>query len=257
MVKLKKSNKEAKAKFFIDYLMKNSFVDSLTPISFERTDILDVCKNEFGEAPKNLGDIVYSLRYRLDYLSNYDYLLEKDYTWTLLSTGIGQYELAPLKKLRLPNLESENVLYVDDQTPAHIHKLRPLNDQSLLMKVIQNGILNEFLQDDLMFLQAHHKVNLNNWGQAEIDGILASNNSSHLYLIEVKGYTEVIGWPQMIQLKMYAQQNHPDVLFTPVFIQSHRDWSFSVVQFDYKNSFPKVKKYQRFMFTNMMDMSTK
>ena len=254
MVKLVGTNKEAKAKFFVDYLMKNNFINSLTPISFERTDILEICAKEFGKAPKNLGDIIYSLRYRLDYLSTYDYLLEKDYTWTLLSTGIGKYELSPLKKLRIPSLESEDIIYIKDNTPKHIHELRPLNDQSLLMKIIQNDILNEFLQDDLVFLQAHHKVNLQNWGQAEIDGILASNYSPHLYLVEVKGYTEVIAWPQMIQLKMYAQQNHSDTPFTPLFIQSHKDWSFSVVQFDYTNSFPRVKKFKRFMFTNMMNM---
>lgn len=244
-----------KAKSFIKHLIEKNFTASQDSIPFSRDDVSLYCLKKFKKIPKNVGDIIYSLRYRMDYLSTFDHLLDPDYTWTLLSLSTGQYELKPMPKLKLPDLTSVPVISKIDKTPEHIHNLRPLNDQSLLMKIYQNKVLSEFLEDDLILLQAHHKVNLKDWGQAEIDGIVASETSPRLYLVEVKGYTEVIGWPQIIQLKMYAEQNHPGLPFTPIFVQSHRDWSFSIVQFDFNSEFPQVTKSERYIFTNMIGYS--
>lgn len=251
--KEKKTNK-GKSKLFVDYLFKNyKCKKNKDNILFTRDDIISFFKKNHIKTPKNIGDLIYNLRYRSDYLSSYDYFLKKDYTWTLISLNTGEYALVAKKQLRLPDLESLEINYIDDITPAHIHNLRTYNDQSLLMKILQNNILQEFLEDEVMTLQMHHKINLKDWGQAEIDGLLASNTQPHLYLTEVKGYTEVIGWPQMIQLKLYSQQQHPETPFTPIFIQSHKDMSFSIISFDFTKSFPIVKKYKRYMFTNMVN----
>ena len=124
-------------------------------MDFEREDIVTFAAKLGIVLPKNLGDLIYTFRYRTELPISIGATAPDGETWIIRSTGRSKYRFilvtdAPL--LPNPNLA---VTKVPDATPGIIVKYALNDEQSVLARVRYNRLIDIFLGIACYSLQNH------------------------------------------------------------------------------------------------------
>ncbi len=80
----------------IKWVFKRNFKDGSREVSFPRAQLVEAAHELGLEAPKNLGDIVYSIRYRTDMPGEINRLAPVGMTWALFPAGRSYYAFRPV-----------------------------------------------------------------------------------------------------------------------------------------------------------------
>lgn len=121
--------------------------------------------------PKNLGDLIYSFRYRKTFPAEIVSTESGNRQWTILPAGRSKYrfKLAGLTQIvPRPNLVATKI---PDSTPQIIAAYALTDEQALLARVRYNRLIDIFLGIATYSLQNHLRTTVKNMGQIEIDEI--------------------------------------------------------------------------------------
>lgn len=122
----------------LEAIFTKRFKKGATEISFERSEFSKIA-DELGIAlPKNLGDVLYSFRYRTLLPKSIASKAPKGYEWIIRPAGKGKYKLVAVKQA---NISPSNVLAetkIPDATPGVIAKYSMNDEQSLLARLRYN-----------------------------------------------------------------------------------------------------------------------
>ncbi len=132
-----------------DALIEKVFFDRYsegdTEIPFERADF-DVAAKQLGVTlPKNLGDVVYSVRYRT---SMPDTVLEtqtQGREWLIEGAGRGRYLFRLVKVNRILPSSALAAIQIPDATPSIVSASALSDEQALLAEIRYNRIIDIFL----------------------------------------------------------------------------------------------------------------
>ena len=131
----KQPNRYAK---IIEAIFKNHFKKGTTEIEFARTEFSQVADKLGITLPKNLGDVLYSFRYRTLLPKSITAKAPKGYEWIIRPAGKGKYKLVAVRQ---SNIAPSNVLAetkILDATPRIIARYSMNDEQSLLAKLRYN-----------------------------------------------------------------------------------------------------------------------
>lgn len=142
-----------------------------TEVPFEREDLELAAKKLKIKLPKNLGDVIYALRYRIALPAAIVRTQPEGKEWIIEGMGRAKYrfKLAKINRI-LPN---RNLLEIKipDATPEIISSYSLSDEQALLAKVRYNRLLDIFLGIASYSLQNHLRTSVKELGQVEIDEI--------------------------------------------------------------------------------------
>lgn len=113
-------------------------------VSFSREDLIDASKELGIILPKNLGDIIYSFRYRKALPQTIKDKAPKGMGWIIRPAGKAQYVF---KASKIADIFPNNhlaVTKVPDSTPGVIDKYALSDEQSLLAKIRYNRLIDIF-----------------------------------------------------------------------------------------------------------------
>ena len=197
-------------KIFFD---KFSSID--TNIPFERED-LESAADEIGiKLPKNLGDVIYAIRYRT---SMPDSILEtqpKGKEWIIEGAGRAKYLLKLVKVNRiLPNPELVTIK-IPDATPEIVTEYSLSDEQALLAKVRYNRLIDIFLGLTTYSLQNHLRTTVKGVGQIEIDEIYVGINQSgchYVIPVQAKGGNDQLSVVQTKQDILCCLEKYPHLI---------------------------------------------
>lgn len=135
-------------------------------------DELEAAASELGiKLPKNLGDVVYAMRYRTALPKTITETQPKGMEWIIEGRGRGQYAFKLVKINRiLPNSDLATIK-IPDATPEIISKYALSDEQALLAKVRYNRLVDVFLGLSTSSLQNHLRTTVKGTGQIEIDEV--------------------------------------------------------------------------------------
>lgn len=153
-------------KIFLDIYRKG-----VTELPFERTD-LEAAATELGiKLPKNLGDILYSFRYRASMPARILATQTKGREWIIEGAGRARYsfKLVPINRI-VPNAALMEIK-VPDATPEIISAYALSDEQALLAKVRYNRLVDVFLGIATYSLQNHLRTTVAGIGGIEIDEV--------------------------------------------------------------------------------------
>ena len=129
----------------IEAIFRSKYTDGSREVDFERDDIV-TCASELDiNLPKNLGDVIYSFRYRTKLPDSILELAPEGETWIIRPTGRARYRLVLVADLPLvanPNLA---VTKIPDATPGIISRYAFSDEQALLARVRYNRLIDVFL----------------------------------------------------------------------------------------------------------------
>lgn len=174
----------------------------LTEFAFARDELETTCEALGIKSPKNLGDIIYTFRYRRALPQSILATQPQDRSWLILGDGDARYRFRLNKLTHLRPTNGLLVRKIPDATPEIISRYSLTDEQALLAKVRYNRLIDIFLGIAAYSLQNHLRTKISNYGQIEIDELyvgLDSRGAQYIVPVQAKGGTDVLGAIQTIQ----------------------------------------------------------
>lgn len=182
---------------FLDRYKSNS-----REIFFDRGDLTKAAQKLKIVLPKNLGDVIYSLRYRTELPPAILKTQPKGKEWIIEGVGRAKYAFRLVKKNRIAPNPGLIRIKVPDATPEIIAKYALSDEQALLAKVRYNRLLDIFLGIACYSLQNHLRTTVKRIGQIEIDEIyvgLDRNGRQFVLPVQAKGGSDQLAVVQTKQ----------------------------------------------------------
>lgn len=220
-------NQENRYGAIIEHIFLSKYRKGITEIVFSREDIPTAAKKLKIELPKNLGDIIYSIRYRMALPQRIAEAQPDGLEWIIEGKGRSQYvfRLVPINRI-IPNRQLAPIK-IPDATPEIVTAYALSDEQALLAKVRYNRLIDIFLGIVVYSLQSHLRTTVTNLGQVEIDEMYVGvDKKGHQYIIPVqaKGGTDQLSTVQTKQDITCCTQKFPNLVCRSVsaqFIESN------------------------------------
>ena len=187
--------------------------------TFKRTDIEDFAEQLGIKLPKNLGDVIYSFRYRVELPDSIRSTAPKGKNWIILPAGKGIYKFALSKIVEfLPN-EQLAKIKIPDATPGIISSYAFSDEQALLAKLRYNRLIDIFTHVTCYSLQNHLRTTVPEIDQVETDEIYVGINrtGSHFVIpVQAKGGKDKLSIVQIQQDFALCANKFPDLICRPI-----------------------------------------
>lgn len=203
----------------IEAMFLDGYTEGATTVSFTRDHLIEYAARLGIAVPKNLGDVIYSFRYRQPLPETIQATAPEGMEWVIVGTGSANYEFRLCNKSNIlpnPNLE---IIPIPNNTPEIITMYQLSDEQSLLCKIRYNRLLDVFLGMATFSMQNHLRTQVLGIGQIEIDEIYVGVNKQGQHFImpvEAKVGNDMVGVVQLIQDIKYCEQNFPDLICIPI-----------------------------------------
>ncbi len=175
---------------------------------FEREEISRSARRCGVKPPKNLGDLVYTYRYRRRLPKPILDTQPPDLHWLILGAGDARYRFRLSKLAYIEPTVGRLVRKIPDATPEIISQYALSDEQALLAKIRYNRLVDLFLGIAAYSLQNHLRTKIKNYGQIEIDELYVgvdSRGSQYIVPVQAKGGNDTLGVIQTIQDTAFCQ----------------------------------------------------
>lgn len=198
----------------IEKIFFDRYVSDATAFQFLRDDIETAAEKLDVKLPKNLGDIIYSFRFRNPLPDSVLATQPSGMEWVIKGAGRAIYEFKLVKISRIRPREDLVTINIPDATPELIRAYALDDEQALLAIVRYNRLIDTFLGLTSYSLQNHLRTTVKGIGQIEIDELyvgLDKRGCHYIIPVQAKGGNDQIGIVQISQDIDYVADKFPDM----------------------------------------------
>lgn len=199
-------------KVLIERIFFNHWREGIDEFEFERIEIETEAAAQNIPLPKNLGDLIYSFRFRVQLPEAIRSTQPSDLEWVIEGAGRARYRFRLTKITRIIPNENLLAIGIPDATPELIRAYALDDEQALLAIVRYNRLIDTFLSLTTYSLQNHLRTTVSGIGQIEIDELyigLDKHGCHYVIPVQAKGGKDQIGVVQTAQDIEFAQQKFP------------------------------------------------
>ena len=138
-------------------------------VVFDREEIVEAAQKLGLPRPKNVGDVIYSFRFRKAFPESIKRTAPEGLEWILRKAGASRYRFVLSKQWSVVPVPHRSVIKVPDATPGIIAKYALTDEQSLLAKPRYNRLIDIFSAITCYSLQSHLKTSVAGMGGVETD----------------------------------------------------------------------------------------
>jgi len=190
---------------------------------FDRSEIELVARRMRVKLPKNIGDAIYSLRYRTDLPASIAATAPAGSQWIIEPAGRGRYRFRLFEgESRILPRKDAVTIKIPDATPEIIRANGQSDEQALLARVRYNRLVDIFLGVTAYSLQNHFRTTVAGMGQVELDELyLGLNRQGQQFVIPVqaKGGTDQLSVVQSSQDIACCREKFPNLTCRPLSAQ--------------------------------------
>ncbi|MFA4839247.1 MAG: endonuclease [Candidatus Neomarinimicrobiota bacterium] len=206
----------------IETIFFEHYKPGVREIRFEREDLISTAKQLRIDLPKNLGDVVYSFRYRAPLPEKITKTAPNGLEWIIRPVGRALYmfSLSDMPRIMPSKFLAETK--VPDATPGIINKYALTDEQALLAKLRYNRLIDIFTGITCYSLQNHLRTSVHNLGQIETDELYVGIDKKGVHYIipiQAKGNTDKLGIIQIEQDFAMCQEKFPHLVSIPIAAQ--------------------------------------
>lgn len=204
-------------KIFFDHYTKGK-----KELAFVRPELKQAAKDLDIELPDNLGDVLYSMRFRTPMPSTVLATQPAGYEWIIELAGRAKYVFRLAKKNRIVPNPSLATIRIPDSTPEIIAAYALDDEQALLAKVRYNRLIDIFLGVTTFSLQNHLRTTVKGIGQIEIDELYVGIDKfgcHYVIPVQAKGGTDQISIVQTTQDMRWCAGKYPTLRCRPISAQ--------------------------------------
>jgi len=197
----------------------------LTEFEFNRNE-LAVAAKALGVDPKNLGDLIYSFRYRKPLPEGVRATAPSELEWIIEPAGRAKYRFRLSRVSRILPREDLVVTKIPDSTPEIIATYAQGDEQALLARVRYNRLVDIFLGIAAYSLQNHLRTTVKRMGQIEIDELyvgVSRSGQQFVIPVQAKGGNDQLAVIQTLQDIACCQEKFATLKCRPVSAQFMAD----------------------------------
>ena len=219
----------------IEKIFHSKFKPGMREVNFEREDIIRFGNKLKIDLPKNLGDLVYSFRYRANLPESIKKLAPEGEAWLIRPAGRAKYRFVLLPDKPLVPNENMIVIKVPDSTPGIVSKYSLNDEQALLAKVRYNRLIDIFTGVTCYSLQNHLRTTAPDMGQVETDEIYVGvdkKGTHYVFPIQAKGGKDKLGIIQIEQDIAVCAHKFPLLVCRPIATQFMQEDVIAMFEFE-------------------------
>jgi hypothetical protein len=203
----------------IEKIFTSKFKPGMRLVNFAREEFETVARQLRIKLPKNLGDLVYSFRYRTDLPGKIQAEAGKGEMWIIRPIGKARYRLALVADRPLQPNANLATTKIPDATPGIIAKYAFDDEQALLARLRYNRFIDVFTGVTCYSLQNHLRTTVPEMGQVETDELyvgLDKKGAHYIFPIQAKGGSDKLNVVQMEQDFAVCANKFPGLICRPI-----------------------------------------
>ena len=236
------------AQQIIERLFRALHSPGLQEVTFTRDDLESAAQQLGASRPKNLGDIVYSLRYRVPLPDSIQQTAPPDREWAIFPGGNAVYTLRTVPFNLIEPRKGLQTIRLPDATPGVISKYALTDEQALLARVRYNRLLDVFTGLACYPLQSHLRTTITipnaidgtpSSSQVETDDVyvgLDEHGAHYILPVQAKGGSDSLSVVQIWQDLRVVEQKFPDLLARPIAAQFMQQSVIALFEFQESNN---------------------
>ena len=200
----------------IQAIFTEHYTAGASSVTFDREELSGKALALHIQIPKNLGDVVYSYKFRKNLPEEIARTAPQGYYWRIRNAGRSHYEFVLEKGVDFiapdPMLAT---IKIPDATPSIVKKYSASDEQALLAILRYNRLIDIFLGVTCYSLQNHLRTTVEGIGQIETDEIYVGIDQRGQQLIipvQAKGVNDRIGVTQIEQDIALCRQKYPELI---------------------------------------------
>lgn len=165
--------------------------------------------------PKNLGDVIYSLKFRTSLPETVKATADAGKEWVIKNVGRSQYVFEQLANSRILPDNMLMAIKIPDATPGIVERYALDDEQALLTKLRYNRLLDIFTGATCYSLQNHLRTTVPGVGQVETDEIYVGIDKlgrQYIFPLQAKGGKDEIGIVQIEQDILLCNHKYPELI---------------------------------------------
>lgn len=206
----------------IEKIFFDNYKEGEKSFQWERKDLKRAAIALEIELPDNLGDVIYSMRFRTPMPASVLETQPAGLEWIIELAGKSVYRFRLTKINRIRPSEHFVAIKIPDGTPEIIAKYKLDDEQALLAKVRYNRLLDIFLGITTYSLQNHLRTTVKEMGQIEIDELYAGIDKygcHYIMPVQAKGGNDQISIVQTSQDMAWCAKKFPTLRCRPISAQ--------------------------------------
>lgn len=199
----------------IDRIFRDRYKAGMTEARFRRDDLTRAATALRIKLPKNLGDVIYSMRYRAALPAAIARTQPKGKEWVIEGKGRSEYAFRLVTISRIVPNGNMAAIKIPDATPEVVGAHALSDEQALLAKVRYNRLLDIFLGVAAYSLQNHLRTTVTGLGQVEIDEIyvaLDKRGRQYVVPVQAKGGSDQLSSVQTKQDIACCAEKFPELI---------------------------------------------
>lgn len=206
----------------IEKIFHDRYDADATSLPFVRQDIKDAADELEIVLPDNVGDVIYSFRFRTALPESILATQPDGREWVIELAGRAKYQFSLVSINRILPREDLALIDIPDATPEAI-RLYALDDEQALLAIVRyNRLIDTFLGLTTYSLQNHLRTTVKGIGQIEIDELyigLDKHGCHYVVPVQAKGGKDQIGIVQISQDIRFAAEKFPDMRCRAIAVQ--------------------------------------
>ena len=219
-------------------LFQRHWKPGITEFEFSRDEFEEIIDQLGVERPRNLGDIIYTFRYRRPFPSTILNTQSGNLQWSLHLSGHGHYRMSLSESSVIRPDKSLSIIPIPDATPALIRKFALGDEQALLAILRYNRLVDIFTGITCFSLQSHLRTTVKDIGQIETDELYVGvDHAGVLYIlpIQAKGGNDRLSTVQIEQDLYLCSEKFPKLVCKPLGALFMTENAIALFQFEKEN----------------------
>lgn len=242
----------------IERIFFDRYHEGDTSVEFDRDDIPATAEALGLERPKNLGDVIYALRYRTPMPESILATQPDAMEWIIEGAGRAKYRFSLVQLNRILPRSDLQTIAIPNATPEIIRVYALDDEQALLAIVRYNRLIDIFLGLTTYSLQNHLRTTVKGIGQIEIDELyfgLDRHGCHYVIPVQAKGGTDQISVVQTKQDIAWCAQKFPGVRSRAISAQFMADDKVAIFELAVENDQVVVvdEKHYRLVPADMIE----
>ncbi|GAB5521142.1 MAG: hypothetical protein RhofKO_33930 [Rhodothermales bacterium] len=218
----------------IEHIFEEHYTEGARVVTFNRNEIPKAAAVLGIKLPKNLGDVIYSFRHRVELPQSIREKAPEGKEWLIATRGRSIYAFELRRIVRItpdPMLVATKIL---DATPGVVDRYAFDDEQALLAKLRYNRLIDIFTGVTCYSLQNHLRTTVRGIGQVETDELYVGidrRGAHYMFPIQAKGGNDELGVVQIEQDMALGIEKYPDLICRPIAAQFMSDNVIALFEF--------------------------
>ncbi|HQQ00972.1 MAG TPA: endonuclease [bacterium] len=227
----------------IERIFFSHFAEGMTTIPFDRIEIENAAKELDIKLPKNIGDVIYSFRYRSALPSSVRKKAPKGQEWIIRPAGKSRYCFVTTSLATVNPSSMLTETKIPDATPGIIAMYALNDEQALLARLRYNRLIDIFTGVACYSLQNHLRTFVPSMGQIETDELYVGvdRKGSHYVLpVQAKGARDTLSIIQIEQDFALCEGKFKSLICRPIGAQFLAEDLIALFEFEMGEDGPRV-----------------